>query len=1094
MRLAYLEVNVNKYNPVSASSYIDLPLPIKNKKAVINVQNFDNACFAWAITSALRIPRGLAHRVSSYPHYSEVAVFDGVEFPVKLCDIAKFENTNNISLNVYGLNSYFDGERIKYEVVGPLHFAERKRPTHINLLLVSDDNGNNHYCWIKHLSRLVSIQKSKIEHQKYICDGCLIYFTSLEKLSRHEKDDCNHIKTVLPEDDFKINKYGKMVPKNIIQFENFEKQLKVPFVVYADFETMLKPLDAVVPNPDDVLDPNRSFTVKCCEHEPYSFAYYIKCGFDDAYSKLEWYRGQNAAVEFIQRIEKDVVRLYEQHLGVVKKMIPLTNAEKRQFDNTTSCHICDKEIEDKNDKVCDHDHLTGLYRGPAHMGCNLHYKIPKFIPIFFHNLTGYDAHLFIKTLALNNEDIDVIAQNKEKYISFSKSVHVSDTVDMKGKLRKVFVKLRFLDSFRFMAMSLEKLGANLDDDQCREVRKYFPDNEQFKLLRQKGVFPYSYVENFTKLNEVQLPRPEDFYDSLKDEQICEKDYKRAQEVWNLCKCATLGEYSDIYLKSDVLLLTDIFENFRILCLQHYKLDPAHYYTAPGLSWDAMLRMTEVKLELLTDVDMLHFFKKGMRGGVSMCSGRKAIANNTFLKNYDATKPTSFIMYLDATNLYGYAMREKLPTGKFVWLTENEVQKFDVNGIDQESEIGYVLEVDLKYPEYLHDAHNDLPFCAENRIPPHAKTKKLLPNLYNKSKYIIHYLNLKQCLTHGLEIIKIHRILKYQQSYWLRKYIDFNTHMRNSAKNEFEKDYYKLKNNSVFGKTMENVDNRVDIKLLTHWENYNRKRGAEVYVAKPNFKSVKIFTENLIAIQMSLVAITYNKPLYVGFCVLEISKTVLYDFYYNYIKKNYGGNASLLYTDTDSLIVNIVTENVYNDIKRNLNEFDTSNYPSVNMHDMPRNTSVLGKMKDEFFGQIIESFYGTGAKAYCVKLGATDDETDTSKKNVVKKAKGVKKYVIEKNLTVNDYKNIVEADGVLYKKMYVFRSHLHTMFTELKNKVVLSSKDDKRFVIPGSTNTLAWGHYKLVEENQALNELVDIISSLEQENPDWDFGEIYKSLQ
>lgn len=1045
INLMYLEININKFNPMRASSYIDLPLPIKRKKAVINVQNADDACFAWAITSALNLPTGLPQRISSYPHYGNVADFSTVTFPTKLKEIDRFEEHNNISINVYGVEDYYNGTATVYEVVGPLHFTKRRRAVHINLLLITSEDGKSHYCWIKNLSRLVSTQKSQNCHQKYICEGCLIFFASEEKLRRHEDEDCKQIKAVFPTTNLKINKYGEELPENVMKFENFHKQLKVPFVVYADFEALLKPIPTAQPDP---LEP---FTIKCFEHEPYSYAYYLKCSFDDSLSKLKVYRGENAAISFVRELEADLRICYDQNLSKVVQMQELTNLEKMEYEVAVVCHICDKVFNDDDEKVRDHCHLTGEYRGAAHMVCNLNYKQPRFVPVICHNLTNYDSHLFVKSLALDKEYVDVIAQSKEKYISFSKRVHVGHTIDNNGKSRKVFYKLRFIDSLRFMNSSLVKLASYLEDDQCKEVRKYFCD-EKFNLIRQKGIFPYNYVTSFESLESPNLPRKEEFYDQLTDSSVSEEDYARAMRVWELFECQTLGQYSDVYVQSDVLLLADVFENFRDICMENYKLDPAHFYTSPGLSWEAMLRMTGVTLELLTDVDMLHFFKRGIRGGVSMCTKRKEVANNEHLPNFDPSQEKKYILYLDATNLYGYAMSFKLPWGNFTWLTGEELANVDVQSLDDDGETGYVFEVDLDYPANLHDWHNDFPFCPEHVCPPDSKYAKLTPNLTDKKNYVIHYLTLKQCLNKGLQLRSIRRGMKFSQSNWLKSYIDFNTRKRSESANEFFVSFYKNMVNSIYGKTMENVENRVDIKLVTHWENILNKMGAEAYIAKPNFKSSKIFCDYLVAIELSQVRINYTKPVFVGFAVLEIAKKVMYDFFYDYLKALYNNNVTLLYTDTDSLVVSIEKYNVYDDIKTNLHMFDTSNYVEGNIHGIPRSLQRLGRMKDEYAGAIVECFYGTGSKAYCVKLLSKTTKT----------AKGVRRYVIDKTLSVADYKNVVEENGTIMRKMFLFRSDYHTMYTELKNKVALSYKDDKRYILPDNVSTLAWGHYRIEE--------------------------------
>lgn len=609
--------------------------------------------------------------------------------------------------------------------------------------------------------------------------------------------------------------------------------------------------------------------------------------------------------------------------------------------------------------------------------------------------------------------------------------------------------MRFIDSFKFLSASLENLSNGLDSEHCIETKKYFSDVKVFDVMRKKGVFPYSFIDNIEKLDVTSLPSKINFYDKLNEEHISDEDYERAKFVWNYFDCKTLGDYSDIYLKTDVLLLCDVFENFRKRCLDLYKLDPAHYYTSPGLSWDAMLKYTKIELELLTDIDMIHFFKKGIRGGISQCSGRHFEANNKFLPNYNPDEKSTFIMYLDATNLYGHSMSQKLPVGNFKWLSEEEIRHFKIEDVSDDSEYGFVLEVDIVYPESLHDSHKDLPFLVERLIPPHSKSKtpKLIPNLNDKNNYICHYKTLQQALRYGLHVSRIHKILCFTQSCWLKKYIDLNTEMRNNAKTKFDKDLYKLMNNAVFGKTMENVENRRDIKLVTRWNNVHKSPGAGALIARPNFKNCSIFHENLVAVHMGKLKVLYNKPIYIGFSILELSKTVLYDFYYGVIKHNFQENASLLYTDTDSLILSLETDNFYKFMNSNIDKFDTSNYSVGNKFDIPTTKSILGKMKDEFPEDPIVTFYGTGAKAYYVQSLSME----------VKKAKGVKKSVIKKYLDINDYQNIVEKGGVVLRKMYTFSSCLHDIYTEVKNKVALNHHDDKRFIIPNTTKTLPWGH-------------------------------------
>ncbi|CAH1101722.1 unnamed protein product [Psylliodes chrysocephalus] len=1045
----FLEVNINKYSPLGGCSYIKLPKFIETKKGVVNVQNNDAYCFAWAITSALYPARDNVHLTTSYPHFEAVLNVDGIEFPMKLKDISKFEDLNDISVNVYGLERSYENGKVKFEIVGPLRYSSRRLGHHINLLLITEDSGNSHYCWIKNISRLVSNQVTRNEHKKFFCDGCLLYFRSESILLRHQLRDCNHIYTSTPSVELKKDKRGNYVPENILKFQNYDKQLRVPFVIYADFESILKPIDTCEP------DPEKKFTIPTYQHEPYSFAYLIKCSFDNSLTKFVTFTGDNAGSDFVKRLEDDVLTIYNTYLKDVVPMHQLSNDEIDDFNSSTICSICDEPFQDGDVKVRDHCHVTGKKTpGAAHSNCNLNYKIPQFVPIFFHNLSGYDSHLFIKELYGEGERTEVIAQNKEKYISFTKPLYTHSYVDRDGMLRKNYIKLRFLDSYRFLADSLAGLSENLPSEFFVETRKCFAEKEKIDLMRQKGVFPYNFMDNIMKLDHPNLPSKDEFYDKLNNCHITDEEYARAQKVWNVFKCQTLGSYSDLYLKSDVLMLCDIFENFRDVSLKAYKLDPAQYYTSPGLSWDAMLRYTKVELELLTDIDMINFFKNSIRGGISQCVERKHIANNPYLSEYNPFEPKSSIHYIDATNLYGYSMSQPLPTGEFVWLSAEEINQLDIMSVDDLGDYGYVLEVDVTYPHHLHDKHADLPFLVENIIPPNSKTEipKLVPNLNHKDKYVLHYRNFKQAINNGLIVTQIHRVLKFKQSRWLKKYIDLNTNMRNNAKDTSEKNHFKRMVNSVYGKTMENVDDRRDIYLRTHWASKRNSPGANNLIARPNFKSCSIFSEHFVAIHMGRTKICYNKPLYVGFTVLELSKVRMYDFYYGTLKRQLGDNISLLYTDTDSFVLKVKSINFYEFMKGNIEHFDTSNYKSDNKFNLPVSKPILGNFKDEYPNQAISIFLGTGAKAYYIRSDEKESKT----------AKGVKKSVIQNSLNMVDYQKIVEGGGKIFRKMNTFRSQLHDIYTEMKNKVALSYNDEKRFIIPNTAKTLPWGHKDIQE--------------------------------
>ncbi|XP_057305273.1 uncharacterized protein LOC130642205 [Hydractinia symbiolongicarpus] len=574
---------------------------------------------------------------------------------------------------------------------------------------------------------------------------------------------------------------------------------------------------------------------------------------------LTVYRGKDCVTRFVNHLEDEVKRLYSTYPQ--QDMLPLSEVLKKEHDSATSCPICMKPFDNDeySRKARDHCHYTGLYRGAAHSICNLRYKIPNHVPVIFHNLSGYDAHLFIRELGekYDTQDISCIAENTGNYISFNVKIKVPTAGIGDGETYKK-IEIRFIDSCRFMASSLEKLANNLDDEQCKNLSWYFNEADIFKLMRKKGIYPYEYMNSWQRFEETELPPLEAFYSKLNMNGINDEEYEHAQKVWNAITLnrpeTTMGDYHDVYLLTDVLLLTDVYKNFR---------------GRPGLAWKAVLKYTGVKLELLTDPDMLLLFERGIRGGITQSVHRYAKANNKYMEEqYNPDKESSYLQYIDANNLYGWAMKQPLQTHGFI-------DKKEIEKLITDNKHGYILEVDVDYPKELHDKHNELPFMPERKVV--YRVEKLIPNLEHKRKYVVHIRALHQALKHGLVLTKVHRAIQFKQNAWLRDYIDHNTKLTTAAQNEFEKDFYKLMNLSVFGKTMENIRNHRNIKLVTNESAYTK------LTMQPNFKSGICYSKNLMGIEMGRMGIKMNKPVCIGQAILDQSKTVMYEFHYEYMQ-------------------------------------------------------------------------------------------------------------------------------------------------------------------------------------------------------------------
>ena len=1031
-------LNIVKYKPMSGSSYIQLPNELRNsKKGLINMKNEDNECFRWCHIRYINPQDKYPQRIKKIDkQYVEKLDYSGVEFPVGVKHYNKIEKHNSININVFGYEN-----KQPY----PIYVSKEKYEDHMELLLVTEKE-NKHYVLIKDFNRFMYNQ-TKDEHRKHFCMHCLQCFSSERVLSNH-KENCIQVNGTqaikMPNKD-----------NNILKFNNFHKQQPVPFVIYADFEAITEKIHGCQQNNES------SYTEAYQRHTDCGYGYKVVCCYDDKYTKpIQLYRGEKAVYKFMENILEEVKYCKKVMKKYFNKPLRMTEENEQEFKKATTCHICDKKYTEKDIRVRNHCHITGKFRGSSHRECNLKLRInPKEIkiPVIFHNLRGYDSHFIMQEIGAivkkhtyknkkgdeKQMNINAIPNNMEKYMAFMLGNH-----------------LTFIDSFQFMSSSLDKLVSNLPAEALKYTSKRF-QKEKLNLMTRKGIYPYDYMDSFEKFNKTELPTKEEFHSILNNEHISDEDYSHAENVWNTFKLQTMGEYHDLYLKSDILLLADVFENFRKTCIQYYKLDPANYFSSPGLSWDAMLKMTNIQLELMTDIDMFQFIEKGMRGGISYIANRYGKANNKYMKDYNEKTPSKYIMYLDANNLYGWAMSQYLPTGGFKWLTEKQINKINLAQYNEDSNKGLLIEVDLEYPKELHDLHNDYPLAAErvcvnnNMLSKYCKriaakynistglVHKLIPTLSNKEKYVLHYRNLQLYLDLGLKINKVHRVLEFNQSPWLKQYINFNTKKRTQAKNSFEKDFFKLMNNSVFGKTMENIRKRVDVRLIT-----DEKKLLKM-VSKPTYVSSKIFNENLVAVHKIKETLTLNRPAYIGMCILDLSKTLMYNFHYNYIKKKYGNKAKLLFTDTDSLTYEIEAEDVYQDFWNDKDRFDNSDYPESSPYFDKTNKKVIGKFKDEACGIPITEFIGLRSKMYSYIK-------DNNKGG--KTAKGIKKNIIKNNIKHTDYKNVLLENKQMQHTMKTIRSIKHQLGSYELNKVSLSCFDDKRYIANNGIKSFAYGHH------------------------------------
>ena len=1045
---------IAKYNPISGTTYIKTPSHILGKHAVINVKNNDSLCFIWSILAALKHNQ-LKHsygKVSSYRKYVKFLKFDESSLPMKIENIPKFERENNLSINVYSTN--MNGDEIN-----PLFLSKVQDCQLINLLLIMGKE-KNHYVWVKNFNRLLCNNKITLKDTKVFCPSCMYGFVKRyngeQRLAEH-LEYCSELspqRVILP-------KKGE----EIIKFKDFEKSLKLPFIIYADFECVIKPMSTTTEG------------IKS-NHEVSGYAFNVISPYYQ--TKMYLYRGKDAGIRFLKEISKVERRIINVLQNESKEMKALTPEQKREYSSSHICHICQMKIDTndpKNMKVRDHCHFTGNFRGAAHNSCNLMYRTVKRIPVFFHNLSRYDAHIIFQSLIKMKgvKAPNVVAKGLENFIAFS------------------IGKLYFKDSLQFLNASLDKLVKNLHLKANKENNlngifkhtfSYFKrrwchiPQEAFLMLLRKGVYPYTYMNSFDRFKETKLPPKSDYYNDLTQKDISQDEYDFAHTVFKTFKLENLGALHDLYVATDVNLLSDVFENFRNTSMKNYELDPAHFFTSPGLSWAAALKYTKVELELPTDPNIPMFVDKGIIGGISLIGNQIAEANNERIgEKFDSKLEKTFILLLDANNLYGYAMSEYLPYGGFRWVEEMNYDSESMTKLTQrilelkdDSDFGYIFQVDLQYPKELHDLHDTYPLAPEHMtinkdmlsdyqrklatdLGINIGGNKLCLTLYNKTKYICHYRNLKQYLQLGLKLTKCHKILEFKQSCWLKSYIDLNTSLRQKALSKFDEDQAKLFNNSFFGKTCEDTRRYKTIKIV------NDAKKAQKLINKPIFNRVKIYEENLTAFQMRKQTVKLDKPRYIGMVVLELSKLLMYDFHYNYFLKKYP-RSKLLFTDTDSLCYWIPSStDIYNDLKKS-ERMDFSNYDKSHPNFDDKFHLTPGKFKDETGGIPIVEFVGLRAKMYSILK-------DDGKGKMT--CKGISESVKKRFLNHKLYKEALLENKVRYDQIIRIMQSDHQLFTVNTRKNSLSPFNDKKYITKENSTLIShsFGHYSLNDKKIAL---------------------------
>lgn len=1029
-----LKVSLSE-NMIGHGTFV-LPEKLRNMHAVVNVKCESN-CFLYAVLSMLHYDDIESHkdRVTKYTSWLNELNCKGID--VNNIDIArdvpKFERMNDLKINVHVWERGLRGVRY--------NSRNNTSPKTINLLLVVDKDGHKHYVGVHKLTRLYNHTK-KTHNQPFMCERCIQSFKKQETFETHY-EWCRRGKPQI-----------ELMPSNCeYKYASLGNELSPLRVVYADAECFIeKETNIHVPAAVGMYDAWHKDS-GCC-------------------GNYKAWQGEDCVLKFLTELESMVKEQF-QHSTMTRKQMIISPQQQQEFYASTHCLKCNKKFTEKLYKVRDHCHISGQYRGALCYLCNCKLTLKRHkLPVIFHNLKNYDAHLIIKhgIGKFRHWKLSCIAQTSEKFMTISAKIPVGKT----SKGRTIYFTLSFIDSFQFMPASLSTLAENQTALPITEAMKRNIPSVSEEVLRRKGVFPYSYFTSLAVLNETELPSREAFTNDLTNEQCSEADYQHAVRAWQEFNCNTFCDFMLNYLELDVRILADVFEEFRRLSLSQDGLDPVHYVSLPGLSFHSAFKMTNESIDLLKDSFMYNMFERGIRGGLTFVNVHHA---KDCIVEEAGEKYKQILMYFDKNNLYGSALCEFLPHSNFHLLLESEIRNLfpttqHIINLDTEGETGYYFEVDLNYPSEIHRKTEDFPLAPETapvteemlsdymkqlyqNIMTRRRTQnneqasqspefqrktasfkssyKLLLSQNNKQHYCVHFKILKYYLQQGMQLTKIHNCIQFTQKRFLRPYIEFNSEQRALAQSKHEKDFYKYKNNSLFGKTLEDVRKHGNYKLVTCEQQMQK------LLASPLFIDRDIITQDITGVKTMKPKVHLNRPIFVGQAVLDHSKLEMYKLFYETLPScSLIHKIKLLGGDTDSffLQLTISIDKTADDVLLNLKHIvDFSNYPPTHPLFSNDNKARLGCFKDEVAGRVIEEMILLRPKMYSMKL-RDDDES-------IKRAKGIGRSIVKNNLRHTHYQQAYHQTKESTVEMTILKSSSHTVQTHTFTKQGLSIWEDKR---------------------------------------------------
>ncbi len=893
-----------------------------------------------------------------------------------------------------------------------------------------------HFMLIKNMQTFL-----RYHRKKYICTNCLTQFQSLSKFKLHETI-CYTFKPIVME----MPKKG-----DTLKFTNFNKKFKLPFVIFYDFEAILQPVTNAVKcmnclNRNDLICNHKTKVIN--KQVPSCYSLLLLDEYENVLDRSV-YTGEDCVEHFLEKLFFIRNKIF--NLLLDKEEMVMSQNDRLHFENTNTCHICEKPIL-KNDKLghktADHSHTKKSYLGPAHNLCNLKRREKFCIPVIAHNSNAYDQHFILSKLhkIANPGSISAIPNNSESFRTFS------------------VWGLNFLDSMAYLPSSLAQLAKdlsltpNIQYNILDQLNLYKQgDHDRKELLLRKGVYPYEYVTHFGVYNEKSLPEKEKFNSTLSNSSISDEDYQHALKVYKMFNCETFKSYTELYCILDVAILSQVVMQFRDIIYNDVNLDLLQYISLPQMSMDAMLKTSKNELELLTDETMHMLVEQNIRGGVVFCNDR--------YKENDLHDSTQDLIYVDVNSLYATSMTYPLPYSNYKWCSLDELSRIDWKNIDTEGTTGYILQVDLICPPEIHDFLSEYPVAPENvtiryeQLSPYAKhclhelrdkrdykARKLIASVGDKKEYLTHFANLKFYLSLGLKLGKIHCGFSFIQKKCFSDYINYCMEKRRSSVSKFSNMTYKYLGNSLYGKMIERMRDRLQCKFTTHPSFCSK------FISDSNAMSFKILNDNLVCVFSKQRHVYMNRPLAIGFVTLEISKRLMYELFYKQLKPRFA-LLKCLYTDTDSLVV--WCKKLKKDYNRDVFEIiqdlmDFSNFPKNHKLYTTQFKNALGRIKSELGCNKMIRIVALRSKTYAIEV---------ENQNMIRRAKGVS-YSYQNNIPFQAYLDCLVNINQYSIDQYQIRSYNHNLVTQKMTKITFDSFEDKRFLFNCSIHSLPYNHYRL----------------------------------